>query len=447
MPGSPKIGKEYCAPKNPRDPRKFDGRPPRRSRLRRGWHAGCFLRAVASNESLRAGYLSGLEDAAQSLGTLAPSITIGIGIPIILALSGHATWLLMLLVLVIYLGVATAIQVFAARWASAGSLGAFTAIGLGRRAGTLASWFYLFAMALVAISAAICGEFCFDLLLDKLVGPSTGLMRKSLLTTGIIAAAWCFAHRDVRLSTKVMLVAELTSLALLTGITVTAMAAGKWWDVRQFRLAGTSWEGIRLAFVMAATTLAGFESMTTLGEEASNAKKTIPRTMLLCLVPTGILYLLATYSISVLEDRYHIRLDDSTMPYDVIARAVGIPVLGIFAVVGIGISSFSAALAGINAGSRVLFDLARQNHLPAALARVHPRHATPGRAIAALSLASVVSPVVLFGAGVTVTDSINYTVQAASYGYLGSYRGINAIYGTSEAENRSRSPAFANGGA
>ena len=39
-------------------------------------------------------------------------------------------------------------------------------------------------------------------------------------------------------------------------------------------------EGIRLAFVMAATTLAGFESMTALGEEASDARKTIPRTML-----------------------------------------------------------------------------------------------------------------------------------------------------------------------
>jgi amino acid transporter len=376
---------------------------------------------VASKDALRAGYLSGVEDAAQSLGTLAPSITIGIGIPLILAKSGHASWLLMLAVLAIYLGVAAAIQVFASRWASAGSLGAYTSIGIGRGAGTLASWFYLLAMAFVALSAAICGEFCFDLLLDKLVGPAFGHLRGALLTTGIVAAAWYCAHRDVRLSTKVMLVSELASLVLLIGITVAALAKGAWWDVRQFRLAGTSWEGIRLAFVMAATTLAGFESATTLGEESSNAKKAIPRIMILCLLPTGIIYLLATYSLSVLEDRYHIRLDDATMPFDAIARAAGIPALGTVSLAGIGISSFAATLAGINAGSRVLYDLARQNCLPHGLARVHADHATPSRAIAVLALASIVLPGLLFFFGVTVTDAINYTVQVASYGYLGSY--------------------------
>ena len=376
---------------------------------------------MSPKNSLRAGYLSSLENAAQSLGTLAPSLTIGIGLPVILGMSGHASTSLMGFVLVLFLGIGAGIYVFATRCSSAGSLGAYTAMGLGPRAGVVASWFYIVAMAFVAISAGVCGQFCVSLLMDQWVGPSSGPWRALLVPTLITSAAWYCAHRDVRLSVKIMLAAEFTSLFLLVGITVIAMAKGSWWDPRQLDFRHTSWDGIRVAFITAATTLAGFESATTLGEEVTDARKTVPRTLLLCLVPTGILYLLMTYSLGLLEDRYHVHLEVSAMPFDTLAHSIGVPILGTVSLIGITVSSFAASLAGINAGSRVLFDLSRQSQLPAKLGEVDPVHATPGWSIGLLGFAGIAVPVVLFYAGVAVTDAINYTIQVASYGYMGSY--------------------------
>ena len=371
--------------------------------------------------SLRHGYLNRLENAAQSLGTLAPSVTIGIGLPIILGESGHASTLLMGLVLVVFLGIAAGVHTFAARCSSAGSLGAYTAMGLGRRAGCAASWTYILAMAFVAISAAVCGQFCIDLLLNQWIGPSRGPWRALLVPSAIVAAAWYCAHRDVRLSTKVMLASEMTSLLLLCGIMVVALSKGPCWDGQQLDFRHTPWNAVRTAFITAATTLAGFESASTLGEEVSDARTTMPRTMLLCLVPTGILYLLSTYSLGLLEDRYHVHLDDASMPFDLLARTVGIPVFGTLSLAGIAVSSFAAALAGINAASRVMYDLSRQRALPEFLGYIHPTHATPTRAVALFSVLGIAAPALLFAAGVTLTDSINYTIQVASYGYMASY--------------------------
>jgi amino acid transporter len=370
---------------------------------------------------LRPGYLNRLENAAQSLGTLAPSVTIGIGLPIILGESGHASLLLMGLVLVLFLGVAAGVHTFAARCSSAGSLGAYTAMGLGRQAGIAASWTYILAMAFVAISAAVCGQFCIDLLLDQWIGPAHGPGRFLVVPSALIAAAWFCAHRDVRLSTKVMLASEMTSLALLGTIMLIALAKGRWWDAHQLDFSHTPWNAVRIAFITAATTLAGFESASTLGEEVTDARRTVPRTMLLCLIPTGLLYLLSTYSLGLLEDRYHVHLDDASMPFDLLAHTVGIPILGTVSLAGIAVSSFAAALAGINAASRVMYDLARQRALPRALGFIHPTHATPTRAVALFAVAGIVVPAVLFLGGVTVTDSINYTIQVASYGYMASY--------------------------
>ncbi len=371
--------------------------------------------------TLRSGYLNRLENAAQSLGTLAPSVTIGVGLPIILGESGHASALLMALVLVIFLGIAAGVHTFAARCSSAGSLGAYTAMGLGRRPGIAASWAYILAMAFVAISAAVCGQFCIDLLLNQWIGPAHGPWRALLIPSLILGAGWYCAHRDVRLSTKVMLASEMTSLVLLCSIMLVALSKGSCWDARQLDFTHTPWNAVRVAFITAATTLAGFESASTLGEEVSEARTTVPRTMLLCLIPTGVLYLLSTYSLGLLEDRYHVHLDETSMPFDLLARTVGIPVFGTLSLIGISVSSFAAAVAGINGASRVMYDLSRQKALPEFFGYIHPTHATPTRALAFLGVVAIAVPALIFAEGVSVTDSINYTIQVASYGYMASY--------------------------
>ncbi len=371
--------------------------------------------------ALRAGYLTRLENAAQSVGTLAPTITIAVGLPIILGEAGHASMLLIGAVLVIFLGVAAGVYPLASRSASAGSLGAYTVIGLGRRAGIAASWTYILAMAFVAISAIVCGELCVDLLLERWVGPAHGPWRSLLIPTVIMGAAWLCAHRDVRLSTKVMLATEMVSLGLLCAILLVALSKGFWWDKRQLDFTDAPWNGVRLAFIVAATALSGFESASALGEEVVDGRRSVPRTMLWCLVPTGLVYLAATYALGLLEDRYRVRLWDASMPFDLLARSAGVPYLGSASLAGIAVSTFAAALAGISAASRVMYDLSRQGALPAFLGRIHPTHATPTRAVALFALLGIGVSAGLFLEDVPAADSINYTIQVASYGFMASY--------------------------
>jgi amino acid transporter len=238
----------------------------------------------------------------------------------------------------------------------------------------------------------------------------------------VVLGAWVSAYHDIRISTKVMLVAELVSVATLLLILAWAMArSGHWVDPAQFHIARSNFAGIRLALVLVSTTLAGFESATTLGEEAKGAKRSIPRAMLLSLIPTGLLYLSATYCLVALSRRYSVSIDQATLPFQVLADVVGLHWAGWLSSLGIVVSCFVCAMAGLNAGSRVIFSMARDGVLPAALGWIHPVHATPVRAVGALGVFSLAAPVVLLAGGVALTACMDYTIQIDSLGYLGSY--------------------------
>lgn len=87
-----------------------------------------------SGAGLRRNYLSGVENVAQSIGTMGPVATIGTILPLLIYKSGNGTWLLFLCVLAAFWLVAANINVFAARFASAGSLSTFAqqVWGIGR---------------------------------------------------------------------------------------------------------------------------------------------------------------------------------------------------------------------------------------------------------------------------------------------------------------------------
>ena len=89
----------------------------------------------SSGAGLRRNYLSGIENVAQSIGTMGPVATIGTILPLLIYKSGNGTWLLFLCVLAAFWLVAANINVFASRFASAGSLSTFAQQGLGNRAG------------------------------------------------------------------------------------------------------------------------------------------------------------------------------------------------------------------------------------------------------------------------------------------------------------------------
>ena len=372
---------------------------------------------------LRRNYLSPLENVAQAIGTMGPAATLGTVMPLLMSKSGNGTWLLFLGILGIFVLISLSINVFASRHASAGSLASYTRMGLGRWPGIAAGWCYVVAMTFVVVSSGVSSAYYFGMALTHFTHAPVGSFGSVALIALVIAGAWWPAYRDVKLSTKVMLALEAASVTLILAILATAMwRTPQWVDQAQLHLEGASFPQLKLGFVLAFMMLAGFESATTLGEEARSATSVVPRAMLICLIPTGLLFVVGIYCLTALSHSHALALDQSSSPLTLVAESIGLPALGWMSSLGVAVSCFGCALGGFNAGSRVVFSMARNRHCPAVFGVVHPVNGTPYRALAIFGvLALAVPAVMLCGFGVTMAGAMDYLMQLASFGFIGGY--------------------------
>jgi amino acid transporter len=309
--------------------------------------------------------------------------------------------------------------------ASAGSLAAFAEAALGPWAGSLTGWSYVVAMTLVVVSSGVSSAYYLSMVLSHFTHHAAGALGLMLLNALVVLAAWWPAFHDVKLSTKVMLIAESVSLLGIVFILGAAMlATHRWVDRSQFTLEGGSFSKVQLGFVLVFMTLSGFESTTTLGEEAKSATRALPRVMLLCVVPTGLFFIASVYCLTALSHGRNLALDQTDAPLDMIAQSIGFPTLGWLSTLGVAISCFGCALGGINAGARVIFSMARSRRLWGYFEAVHPVNGTPYRALALLGGMALVAPCVLIGLGVTMAEAMDYLMQIASFGFLGGYLAV-----------------------
>jgi amino acid transporter len=168
-------------------------------------------------------------------------------------------------------------------------------------------------------------------------------------------------------------------------------------------------------------TLAGFETVTTLGEESINATRTIPRVILTNVVPIGLLYLVVIYCLVAVARRIGLDLGTFDAPFDAIARAMRMPSLGLFSSLGVALSYFACTLAQLNAGARVLYHLAQENMFARSYGEAHPRNHTPHRALALISVIGIALPLGMLALHVALIDVVNYVTQLTSFGFIASY--------------------------
>ena len=346
----------------------------------------------------------------------------GIILPLLILQAGNATWISFLLTLTAFSLVLYCIHRFARHCASAGALATFAEVGLGRKAGMIAGWAYVVAMLFGVAGAAPSAAYYANVFLTQVTGTPGTFVRGALLTALVVGVAWLVAHRDIKLSTKVMLAIEFSSLAVMIAIVGMAMVhSGAWVDRPQLRFGGANLSGFQFAMIFGFMTLAGFESVTALGEEASHATRTIPRVIVSCLLPIGLLYLVVIYCLVSLGHKYGMALEQMEVPFEAISRRMGYGMLGEASSIGIALSYFACTLGSLNAGARVLYSMAHKGEFAAQFGKVHPENATPHRAIALISAIGIAAPLALLGLKVTLLDCVNYLTQMASFGFIGAY--------------------------
>src|ERR1700726_3293028 len=248
----------------------------------------------SSTYGLRREVLSPMETLAQSVSTIAPTTAPGAKVPLVCALAGNGTWLAYVLASLAILLVAACISKFARYSASPGSLYTYTGKIMPLALGAASAWSLL--LAYIATGASVIGGFYHygNLLLRDATGHTTSAVFLALLVTAI--SIW-IAWRDVKISARVMLWIEAISVSLILIVVVLVLTRiGFHLDREQLNLRGMSGSGLRLGLVLALFSFVGFESATTLGSEARNPLKTIPRAVVQSALLAGGIFILCAYT-------------------------------------------------------------------------------------------------------------------------------------------------------
>jgi amino acid transporter len=382
-----------------------------------GQEAGA--QGAAESFGLHAGVLGPIETLAQSVSTIAPSTSPSMIIPLVFAMAGNATWFVYLLATGATLLVGFCVSRFARVTASPGSLYTYTANTLPPAFGVAAAWGLLMAY-LATGASAVGGALYFAIVLSQQFFHSAP---PTLLTLVLVCAlAGFIAYRDVKLSAELMLWIEIVSLGfILIVLAVMPIRFGLHLDLDQLRLKGVSISALGPALVLSMLSFVGFESATTLGGEARNPLRTIPRVVLQCAILSGVFFMLCSYS-EVLGFRGEPgKLSDSTSPLHLLAAKAGISRLGTAVDIGAMLSMFACVLASITAASRVMMRVAHEGLLASALERTNRRHGTPGLAIVLSAGLVLVATVVLALRGVTGPEMNDLLGSLSVFGFLTAY--------------------------
>ncbi len=373
----------------------------------------------AASYGLRREVLSPMETLAQSISTIAPTATPVATIPLVCALAGNGTWLAYVLATTAILLVAWCVGRFARYSSSPGSLYSYASMILPPWLGTTAAWSLL--LAYVATGASVIGGFYqyANVLLRETTGHASSTV---LLATIVTVASMWIAWRDVKISARLMLWIEAISVTLIIVVVSLVLAHhGLHGDAAQLHLRGVTGSGLRLGLVLALFSFVGFESATTMGAEARDPLKTIPRAVILSSILGGAFFTLCAYT-EVLGFRIAGQeLGTSDAPLHVLAGVGGMPVLGLLIDIGAVVSLFACTLACITAAARVLLLMAHNELTHSSLRATHARNETPSVAILVTGLAALVPVVILAARGASGFDVYGWMGSLATYGFIVTY--------------------------
>lgn len=376
---------------------------------------------VSGNETygLRRAALSPLETLAQSISTIAPTTTPVATIPLVCALAGNGTWLAYVLATVAILLVAICVGRFARYTASPGSLYTYVSKILPPWMGATVAWSLL--LAYVCTGASVIGGFYHygKLLLHDANGNPVTAVSLALAVTAV--SVW-IAYRDVQISARLMLWIEVVSVTLIVGVVVLLLVRnGMHWDWDQLRLRGVTGRDLRLGLVLALFSFVGFESATTLGAEARNPLRTIPRAVILSAVLGGAFFTVCAYTEVLGFRSVGQNLGTSEAPMRVLAPTAGIPILGLLIDIGALVSLFAGTLACITAAARVLLLMSHHGLAHDSLRQTHARNETPSRAVLVTGAAAVLPVAVLAARGASGLDVYGWMGSLATYGFIVAY--------------------------
>ncbi len=373
-----------------------------------------------SENGLKHSVLSSNETLAQSFALIAPTAAPLLTVPLVYASAGAGTWLAFLISTLTILLVALNVNHFARISCSPGSLYSYISAHMHPLWGVVAAWALLIAYFGTATAITAGFRNYLNIALQSLFGFEVPPL---LLAAAAVGFAGWLAYRDVTVSARLMLVLEIGSVTMILCVAVGVLIKhGFHPDMAQLQLQGVTGESLRMGLVLAIFCLVGFESATSLGSEAKDPLRSIPRAVKWSSVLAGLFFCFCAY-VEVLGFRGHDEtLDKSVAPLAWLVRDAGLPpVLATLIDIGAVISFFSCLLACLTAGARILFLMGEKRALPNWLGNAHANHQTPHCAVIASAVATFVPLAALTLFHFRSLDIYGLLGTLATFGFLTAY--------------------------
>jgi len=383
-------------------------------------------KAVTTDEGggpgLRDGVLSFPEVLAQSVANMAPSAAMAL-LPLLVFLNaGNGSWLSFVVALVLMLLVGVCVAQFAKRMNASGSFYSWVRSSLGPAAGHTAGSGLLLGYIATGMATVLgFGVYGADLLTRLGVSSGVSGVQVALYVVDLVGAV-LVAISDVRISVRTSLVLEAISVAAILAICAAVfIERGAVLDTAQLSLRDSGLGGITVGVVLAIFAFVGFESAGSLGREARNPERSIGRAILWSCGLVGLFYVFVVYTQVFGFSGTTPGFAKSTAPLPDLAELVHLPVLAPIIDLGIMCSMFACTLACVNAGSRVLFTMARDGLAARPLARVHARHHTPHLAMWTVGVPMLLVPALFLLLGEDAIALNGWVGTVAVFGFMLGY--------------------------
>ncbi|MCF3946023.1 APC family permease [Acidiphilium sp. AL] len=344
---------------------------------------------------------------ASTLANIAPAMSFFFGFGLIVTGAGVAAPLTILVAMVVILFLTNTLAEFSKYRPSTGSFVTFIGMAFGPVAGAAASVFVVFGYLVAASSVVvISGGWAHDTL-KLFLGIDIPWQLLSLIATGIVGF---LVSRGVALSTTWAAVFFYFELVLLIVGAIIMLVVNR----GSITLAPFEWhnlsgglKGIGLGFPIAIYLFIGWENSATLAEETRDARRNIPRALIIGTLSIGILYMFLAYATEIAFHNNATAIGKSDIPFvDAFkASAAGLLIIAYLA----GLTSIFSSLLGLtNSQARILFNSGREGLLPRFFGKIHPQHRTPFVAMWSFVLIAF-AIVIVFGWNIKPVDLFGET--------------------------------------
>jgi amino acid transporter len=310
------------------------------------------------------------------------------------------------------------INQFASRSASPGSLYSYITKGLGATAGVICGWSLVLAYLFTGMSV-LCGFANFSGMFIGHLGIHPSSITLLAIGAGI---SWYAAYKDIQLSAVAMLWLEAASLVLIIVLCIIIWAhKGFAVDMSQLTLSGVTPGNVATGLVLVIFGFSGFESATSLGDEAKKPLRTIPKAVMGSVILAGLFFVSTTYIEVLGFSNTGVSISQTEEPLSFLSQQAGVGFLGELVGLGALFSFFACILGSINPAARVAFLMARHGLFHASLGNAHSANRTPHVAVTICSLLTFIIPAIMSFFHIKLFDCMGYLGSICSYGFLTVY--------------------------